>query len=57
MPVYYFIFGWTVFWGCIANMTARQVSLGEDKYRFKVNIFIAILHFLQSLYLQDLELM
>lgn len=45
MPVYYFIFGWTVFWGCIANMTARQVSLGEDKYRFKVNIFIAIISF------------
>ena len=45
MPVYYFIFGWTVFWGCIANMTARRVSLGEDKYRFKVNIFVAIIAF------------
>ena len=45
MPVYYFIFGWTVFWGCIANMTARRLSLGEEKYRYKVNIFVAILAF------------
>lgn len=45
MPVYYFIFGWTVFWGIIANITAKKFTLDDGKYRFKVNLFVAIIAF------------
>lgn len=45
MPVYYFIFGWTVIWGIIGNITAKPVVLDDGKYRFKVNLFVAIVAF------------
>ena len=45
MPVYYFIFGWTVLWGIIGNITAKPVALDDGKYRFKVNLFVAIIAF------------
>lgn len=45
MPVYYFIFGWTVFWGCIANMTARSIQIRENIYKQRINIFIGIIVF------------
>ena len=45
MPVYYFIFGWTVIWGIIGNITAKPVALDDGKYRFKVNFFVAMVAF------------
>ncbi|MDU6198518.1 MAG: EpsG family protein [Intestinibacter bartlettii] len=45
MPVYYFIFGWTVFWGCIANMTARHIQIRENIYKQRINILIGIIAF------------
>lgn len=45
MPVYYFIFGWTVIWGIIGNITAKPVALDDGKYRYRVNLFVAIVAF------------
>lgn len=45
MPVYYFIFGWTVIWGIIGNITAKPVALDNGKYRLKVNFFMAMIAF------------
>lgn len=45
MPVYYFIFGWTVFWGCIANMTARSIQIREKICIQRINILIGIIAF------------
>lgn len=45
MPVYYFIFGWTVFWGCIANITARRIQIHEKIYIQRINLLIGIIAF------------
>lgn len=45
MPVYYFMLGWAVFWGCISELTAKVVKIGDECYKKRVNIFLAFVTF------------
>lgn len=45
MPVYYFMLGWAVFWGCISELTAKVVKIGNECYERRVNIFLAFVTF------------
>lgn len=45
MPVYYFMLGWAVFWGCISELTAKVVKIGDECYERRVNIFLAFVTF------------
>lgn len=45
MPVYYFMLGWAVFWGCISELTAKVVKIGDECYERRVNIFLAFITF------------
>lgn len=45
MPVYYFMLGWAVFWGCISELTAKVVKVGDECYERRVNIFLAFVTF------------
>lgn len=45
MPVYYFMLGWAVFWGCISDLTAKVVKIGDECYERRVNIFLAFVTF------------
>lgn len=45
MPVYYFMLGWAIFWGCISELTAKVVKIGNECYERRVNIFLAFVTF------------
>lgn len=45
MPVYYFMLGWAVFWGCVSELTAKVVKIGDECYEKRVNIFLAFVTF------------
>ena len=45
MNVYVFLIIWVIFFGILSNMAAKPVCVGEDKYEYRTNMFMAILTF------------
>lgn len=45
MNVYVFLIIWVIIFGIISNMVAKPVCVGEDRYEYRTNLFIAILTF------------
>ena len=45
MNVYVFLIIWVIFFGFLSNMAAKPVCVGEDKYEYRTNMFMAVLTF------------
>lgn len=45
MNVYVFLIIWVIVFGIISNMVAKPVCVGEDRYEYRTNLFMAILTF------------
>lgn len=45
MNVYIFLIIWVAFFGILSNMVAKPVCVGEDRYEYRTNLFMAILTF------------
>lgn len=45
MNIYVFLIIWVIFWGIIANMTAKKVCVGDGVYEYRVNTFMALMTF------------
>lgn len=45
MNVYVFLIIWVIFFGILSNMAAKPVCVGEDKYEYRTNMFMAVLTF------------
>ncbi|GAA6381907.1 biofilm exopolysaccharide biosynthesis protein EpsG [Intestinibacter bartlettii] len=55
MNVYIFLIIWVIFFGILSNMAAKSVCVGEDKYEYRTNMFMAILTFLFLIVLAGLR--
>lgn len=45
MNVYVFLIIWVIFFGILSNIVAKPVCVGEDRYEYRTNLFMAILTF------------
>lgn len=45
MNIYVFLIIWVVFFGILSNMVAKPVCVGENRYEYRTNMFMAILTF------------
>lgn len=45
MNVYVFLLIWVIFFGILSNIVAKPVCVGEDRYGYRTNLFMAILTF------------
>lgn len=45
MAVYIFMLGWVIIWGIMSQIAARQVCVGNEVYKKRVNLFMAFVTF------------
>lgn len=45
MNIYVFLIIWVVFFGILSNMVAKPVCVGENRYEYRTNMFMATLTF------------
>lgn len=45
MGVYWFMFAWVMIFGIVAQISAKKVCIGEDRYEYRANLFMALVTF------------
>ncbi|MDY4574170.1 MAG: EpsG family protein [Intestinibacter sp.] len=45
MEVYWFMLAWVIFFGILAQVSAKRVCVGEDMYEARANLFMALVVF------------
>lgn len=45
MNVYVFLIIWVIVFGILSNMVAKPICVGDDRYEYRTNLFMAILTF------------